>query len=89
MTRSKWKCVYLPYSYLRNIKKTKYFHTEMFWSKNFSVHSNFAEKKLAVYNGLKIAYIRLKDFPTLTKLGSFIRTRARYIYKKSRLQKKR
>jgi len=86
--RSNWKLINLNFWTLSKLKLNK---KDIFLKDKSSFFLLSKKKSIKIYNGRKYRNIKLKrqSLYLNTKLGSFIMTRQRHIYKKNSLKKKK
>lgn len=89
--RSKWKLPSLNFKYLQKIKRFKqmklYSNTENIFltkQRGLLITPDFVHSQFKVYNGAKYISLKIKEHHVGYKLGNFIVTKHRCIFKKKK-----
>jgi small subunit ribosomal protein S19 len=86
MTRSIWKLPFVKYNLLNKIYNQA--QTTNVWSKQSMILPAFVGLQFSVYNGKTLLNVKITENMIGHKLGEFILTRKRHIYKKKKKKKK-
>lgn len=83
MKRSSWKGPYLDLGLFDKLKSSSFIQTS---SRASTILPCMLGKSIHVYNGKKFILIRITEEMLGFKLGTFVATRLRHVYKKNKLK---
>ena len=86
MKRSVWKGPFLDLNLFQKLKKLKTIKT---MSRASTILPFMLGKSVAVYNGKKYISIKITEEMLGFKLGSFVMTRLRHVYKKNKTKNRK
>ncbi len=85
MSRSKWKPEYISPSFARQKGKSLFF----LLNRQTVLTNEMIGKKVYVYNGIKYLLVKITSQKVGHKLGEFVSTRIKAIFKKNKKKKKK